>query len=118
MYIYLIFFVKLCFIFLALYHLYLRTKGKVDSETNQQILFWKERIEFVFIILMSFLLIYLFNVRTNRLSMIDHETKLLLFLFGFVLIITANGIPFLKNPKYLKIFKMLCKVDLHAFSLR
>ena len=102
MYIYLIFFVKLCFIFLALYHLYLRTKGKADSETNQQILFWKERIEFVFIILMSFLLIYLFNVRTNRLSMIDHETKLLLFLFGFVLIITAKWDTFFEESEIFK----------------
>jgi hypothetical protein len=102
MYIYLIFFVKICFIILALYHLYLRTKGKADSKTNQQVLFWKERIEFVFIALMSFLLIYLFNVRTNRLSMIDHETKLLLFLFGFILIITAKWDTFFEESEIFK----------------
>jgi uncharacterized membrane protein YiaA len=80
----------------------LRSKGKVNSETNQQFLFWKERIEFVFIILMSFLLIYLFNVTTNRLSMIDHETKLLLFLFGFVLIITAKWDTFFEESEIFK----------------
>jgi phosphoglycerol transferase MdoB-like AlkP superfamily enzyme len=102
MYIYLIFFVKICFIFLALYHLYLRTKGKTDSKTNKLVLFWKERIEFVFIALMSFLLIYLFNIRTNRLSMIDHETKLLLFLFGFILIITAKWDTFFEESEIFK----------------
>ncbi len=99
MYIVLIFVIKIAFVILALAHLYLRIKGKVGSETDKGILFWKERVEFVFIALMSFLLIYLFNTKTNRLSMITHETKLLLFLFGFILIITAKwGLFFEESP--------------------
>ena len=99
MYIVLIFFIKIVFMILALAHLYLRIKGKVGSETDKDIMYWKERVEFVFIALMSFLLIYLFNTRTNRLSMITPETKLLLFLFGFILIITAKwGLFFEESP--------------------
>jgi hypothetical protein len=102
MYIYLIFLIKLGFIFLALVHLYLRAKGKANSETDTLILFWKERVEFVFIVLMSFLLIYLFSPRTNRLDMITHETKLLLFLFGFILVITAKWSTFFEESAVFK----------------
>ena len=99
MYIVLIFLIKIVFMILALAHLYLRIKGKVSSETDNHIMYWKERVEFVFIALMSFLLIYLFNTKTNRLSMITPETKLLLFLFGFILIITAKwGLFFEESP--------------------
>ena len=107
MYIVLIFVIKIVFISLALAHLYLRIKGKIGSETDKHILFWKERVEFVFIALMSFLLIYLFNTRTNRLSMINHETKLLLFLFGFILIITAKWGLFFEESTFFKDIKSL-----------
>lgn len=102
MYIFLIFFIKLCFIILAVTHLYLKRVGKTNSKKDITVLFWKERVEFVFILLMSLLLIYLFNPRTNRIFMIDYETKLLLFLFGIILIITANWNTFIKESDIFK----------------
>jgi hypothetical protein len=102
MYIVLIFFIKIVFMILAVAHLYLRFKGKAGSETDKLILYWKERIEFVFIILMSFLLIYIFNPTNNRLFMITRETKILLFLFGFILIITANWSAFVEESDIFK----------------
>ena len=90
MYIVLVFIVKIIFIILSVVHLYFKNHGKNNYKKDVEILFWKERVEFVFIILMSLLLIYLFNPRNNRLFMITHETKLLLFLFGIILIITAK----------------------------
>ena len=90
MYIFLIFFIKIIYVILTSTHVYLKMKGKTGTEFDKQIMYWKERFEFVFIVLMSFLLIYLFNPRYNRLFMINHETKYLLFLFGFILIITAK----------------------------
>ena len=105
-YITLIFIVKIIFIILALSNLYLNTKIKMETnkskqtnetnktqkyiETQKHIEFWKARIEFIFICLMSILLIFLFNPRQNRLNLITYEAKLLLFLFGFILIITAE----------------------------
>lgn len=105
MYIILIFLVKIIFIILAVTHLYLRSVGKNNSKKDIDVLFWKERVEFVFISLMSLLLIYLFNPRTNRLFMIDHETKLLLFLFGIILIITSNWSIFIQESDVFKDFK-------------
>ena len=101
----LIFLVKIVFFILVLVHLYLKQHGKNNSEKDVTVLFWKERVEFVFIILMSFLLIYLFNPKTNRLFMIDRETKILLFLFGFILIITANWSIFIQESKLFKDIK-------------
>ena len=101
-YISIIFLVKIVFVILAFTHLYLEFKNKSKSDLDKQVLFWKQRFEFIFIILMSFLLIYLFNPRKNRLFMINNETKLLFFLFGFVLIITADWKIFLKESDIFK----------------
>ena len=89
-YIYLIFAVKIIFILMAISTLYLKLKKRENSESYKILSYWKERVEFVFVILMSILLIYLFNPRQNRNNMINSETKILLYLFGFVLLITAN----------------------------
>ena len=40
--------------------------------------------------MMSILLIYLFNPRVDRSVLIDKETKILLYLFGFILLIIAK----------------------------
>jgi hypothetical protein len=97
-YIYLIFAVKILFIILAITHIYLKNKGNTDEDLDKNIVYWKERVEFIFILLMSLLLIYLFNPSHNR--NINKETKLLLYLFGFVLIITANWTEFLDEKKW------------------
>lgn len=92
-----IFLIKVGFIIMAVAHIYLKVKGKDKSELDKKILYWKERFEFVFIALMSILLIYMFNPRLDRSILIDKETKLLLYLFGFVLLITAKWDIFFKE---------------------
>ena len=99
LYIIVVFLLKICFIVLAVTHIYYKIKGDADTEKDKKVLYWKQRTEFVFIALMSILLIYLFNPNVNRLDMITNETKLLLFLFGFVLLITADWDTFIKESK-------------------
>jgi hypothetical protein len=101
-YIILIILVKIVFVILAASHLYFIVKGKEDSKTDKKIVHWKERVEFVFITLMSILLIYLFNPRSNRDAKLDFETKLLLYLFGFILLITAKWDIFIKESPIFK----------------
>jgi uncharacterized membrane protein YiaA len=95
-----IFIVKIIFIILAASHIYFKVKGDKKSSMAIKTEYWKERVEFIFIILIALLLIYLFSPRVNRISMIDRETKLLLYLFGFVLIITAKWEDFFKESKW------------------
>ena len=104
-YIILIVLVKIGFIILAVTHLYFKHHGKTNSEIDKEVLFWKERFEFIFIVLMSCLLIYLFNPRNERNFMINYETKLLLFLFGFILLITANWNTFIEESEIFKDIK-------------
>lgn len=99
-YIIFIFLIKIGFIGMALIHLYLKLKHKEDTDLDKKILYWKERFEFIFITLMSILLIYLFNPRHDRSILIDHETKILLYLFGFVLLITADWDVFIREAPW------------------
>jgi hypothetical protein len=104
-YITLIILIKIAFILLAVSHLYFKFKGETNSPTDKKVVFWKERMEFVFIILMAILLIYLFNPRASRDAKLDYETKILLYLFGFILLITANWDVFIKENPFFKQFQ-------------
>ena len=105
MYVYLIFIVKVIFIILALYEKSLKRGGKKNNAKVMKVNFWKERVEFIFVILMSLLLMYIFFPRASRINLINSEVKLLLFLFGIVLIITANWSTFIHESRRFKQFQ-------------
>ena len=105
LYIYLIFAIKIGFILMALSHTYMKVTGKNDSDLDKKILYWKERVEFIFILLMALLLIYLFSPRADRIFMIDGETKILLYLFGFILLITAKWAEFFQEAEWFQYFQ-------------
>jgi hypothetical protein len=102
-YIIFIFFIKIIFIILAITNLYLKKQIPVEEkenkktdkiekqiETQEKIENWKIHIELLFKFLMSMLFIYIFNPRYNRIHLINYETKLLFFLFGIILVVTAH----------------------------
>jgi hypothetical protein len=49
---------------------------------------------------MAGLIIYLFNPRHSREKLIDYETKVLLYLFGFILLLTANWSAFVEESTW------------------
>ena len=100
MYVTFIFLIKIGFVLMAIAHIYLKAKGKGKSDLDKKIVFWKERFEFIFIALMSILLIYVFNPRYDNINLIDKETKILLYLFGFILLITADWEVFFKESPF------------------
>ena len=106
-YILFIFMVKIIFIILALTNVYLKIKKSKDKKLIAVIDYWKQRVEFVFIALMSMLLIYIFNPRTNRILLINKESKLLFYLFGFILLITAKWEVFITDSFLLKRIQMI-----------
>ena len=107
-YIYFIVVVKILFVCLAITHLYLKLKHRTDSELDQKIIHYKEKMEFVFVALMACLLIFLFNPRPDdRAKYLTKETKLILYLFGFVLLITAKWGVFVKESLFFKRFKSI-----------
>ena len=82
--------VKIIYIILAISRLYIKYKKPNAKKLLEEIELWKKRVEFVFIIMMSALLIYLFNPRKDHLYMIDKEAKILLYLYGVVMLFIAT----------------------------
>jgi len=91
-----IIFIKLVFIlaaicYFALTHFHvLQISDKTRMEFETKFAYWKDRTEFIFTIGMSVLLIYYFRPASRH--PVNNETALLFFLFGIILIFTANGI--------------------------
>lgn len=106
LFIYLIFVIKLGFILMALTHLHLKMKGQENSSLDKNIVYWKEKFEFVFVFLMAILLLYLFNPRKSSV-VVTGETKTVIFLFGIVLLITAKWSEFFHESLW---FKRLQKI--------
>jgi len=88
--IYLLFIVgiKILFIVSALgffyYSHFAKTPNTLAKSTQFQT--WKERTEFVFILSMTILLMYLFYPRREP-TEIDRESRILLFIYGCILLI-------------------------------
>jgi len=102
-YLYLIVVIKFFFLFFLIKRLFYKRKLIKDpnNKNYQQIIAtsnrYKNELEFVFKILMSLLLIYLFNPRQNNEKIIDKEEKLLIYIFGIVVIISSDWIDFFEN---------------------
>jgi ABC-type dipeptide/oligopeptide/nickel transport system permease subunit len=101
-YIYFIIGIKIIFILLAISHIYFKIKGEAGSDVDEVIVYWKERLEFVFVVLMAILLIYIFNPRKSHINLLNKEIQILLYLFGFILLITANWQTFFHESKWFK----------------
>ena len=101
-YIYFIIFIKILFIIMAICHLYYKSKGEENSDINKKVVYWKERLEFIFVILMALLLIYVFNPRFSHVNLLTKEIQILLYLFGFILVITADWNVFFHESKWFK----------------
>ena len=101
-YINFIIFIKICFIISVITHIYLKNTKKEGSELDVKALYWREKLEFIFKALMAGLIIYLFNPKYTRENLIDYETKVLLYLFGFILLITAEWSAFFKESAWFK----------------
>ena len=93
---------KVLFILLAIVHFYNRIKGKANSKEDKRVLYWKSRIEFIFTIGMALLLIYVFSPERRDKYNITEETKLLFFMFGLVLLITAKWETFIETSEWFK----------------
>lgn len=94
LYILSLFVVKSLFALLSLYRLFIKAKYPDDKNRLKKIDFWRSRMEFIFISMMSVLLIYVFYPWANRLEKINSEMKMLLFFLGFILLLTENWMDF------------------------
>ena len=92
-----IIFIKILFIFCAVVTFLLKTKIKYSNNTDKKIITFynnlsvcKEMLEFLFIISTALICIIVFYPFYKEPVIIDKHTRLLLFLYGFIILITAN----------------------------
>lgn len=85
--------IKILFSLLVLLHYYL-SKNKEDNKLNfiidEKIMFWKNKVEFLFHICIALLLIIIFNPFKAFEKYITKEMENLFFIFGIITIITAE----------------------------
>lgn len=98
--------VKVVFVLSAIGYAITHFLHKNDKE-NAQLLYVKERTEFVFIISMSILLIMHFKPGSTLVP--NKETAILFFIFGWILIVTAKWELFFQNSKMLSALKQFHK---------
>ena len=97
--------VKFLFIFMVLFESYLKYYKPEEEYLIDVLRSMKKRIKFLFILLMSFLLAYLFNPFSNNHLLINRESKFLLFVFGLTLLFLIDWSILFKEPRFLKIVK-------------
>jgi di/tricarboxylate transporter len=100
-YIILVIIIKVIFLLLLLYSFYIKHLiKKYPNNKNYKISLekidkFKYKVEFIFTISIALLLIILFNPNHVKPIYIDHEARILLYLFGFLLLITADWNKFI-----------------------
>lgn len=89
--------VKIVFITSSIGHLILsQSTNETAEKIDIKFLYWKEHMEFIFIISMAILIIYYFSPISSR-KPISEDIRMLFFLFGFTLIFTSKWELFITN---------------------
>jgi hypothetical protein len=105
--IYFIIFVKVIFVISSIVHLTLPNSkgGRLSSEKKEQIdstaVLVQEYTEFVFIVATSILLVVIFSPWHDNISYLTTKVKFLFYLFGIILIFTADWDMFFDNSRLL-----------------
>lgn len=94
--IYVTFVVKISFLVSALYLRYLKKTDPKNIELQTFVQNAKEQLDFVFVFCMSVILMALFNPYVEHVE-VDKECQILLFLYGVIMILTANYDIFLDH---------------------
>ena len=95
----LIIMIKVVFILLKLTAFYNRVMGNKDTLFSTNVLFWADRIEFIYTFLMAILIIALFKnaVKDGQICIYDKETLFLMYVFGIILLFTADWNEFISE---------------------
>ena len=95
-----VFLSKILFVVCGVWHFILVKKNKGENELSIKLAIWKEYFEFMFVISMALLCLYLFNPLAEIRPAINKETRLLLFIFGWIILINCKWDLFFEQYKW------------------
>jgi hypothetical protein len=100
--VYFIIFIKIIFLISTIGEIIFNRYDKNSSRSQMLSVtfsYWKNKTEFIFVFCMSLLLIYIFNPWYKNRKYISKELELLFYLFGYILLITADWNDFFSESK-------------------
>jgi hypothetical protein len=97
--------IKIIYAILLVIHIYLKIKGRADDNLDSKIVFYKDQLEVIFVISMSILLLYLFYPKHVNPPEIDNQSRLLLFLYGIIILFTLDWSKFIDESSLIKFIK-------------
>ena len=96
-------FIKFVFLIASFGNAYLSLFAKDKHvEVEAKFNYWKDRTEFIFVICMSALLLIMFYPRYKRAWPLNGEERFLLYLFGWILLFTADWSIFIGKASWYK----------------
>jgi uncharacterized membrane protein len=72
----------------------------------EEIRVYKTRTDFVFMVSMAFLFIFVFNPWKNNDKYLDTHSKYLMYLFGFIILFTSDWNTFISDSTILKFLQL------------
>jgi hypothetical protein len=91
LFLFFIIFLKIVFLIASTGNIYLKFFNKNQNpDIEEKFKYWQERTEFLFIVCMSALLLIIFYPRHKTEWKLNREERLMLYLFGWILLYTAN----------------------------
>lgn len=96
---------KIAFVILSLTELHL-IKNDPKNKWIDTIIYWKDLVEFIFVICMALLLIYIF-LPSSKNTPLDKHTQMLFLLFGLLLLFTAKWELIVSESNSIKVFQQV-----------
>ena len=72
---------------------------------DKKFLYWKQVTEFIFVVSMALLLIFIFDPWYKNQIYITREMSIMFYLYGFIILITANWGTIITEPGWFKRIK-------------
>jgi len=83
------------FVFFVIWNFYLKKKsGGAETKLEKRISYYRNLTENIFIVLVSLLLIYLFNPYHDNKYLDDKYVKVLFFIYGILMLVTFDWSEF------------------------
>jgi hypothetical protein len=81
-------------------------KNNNYKEKLEQVRHYKTQTDFVFMVSMAFLFIFIFNPWKNNDKYLDTHSKYLMYIFGFIILFTSDWNVFISDSTILKMLEI------------